>query len=86
MGALVEFIQQSFFALFLWKHPASFVRPLCPVRYRTHCEFFFTETRMIDLLYVTGSVLFFALMIAYAAACNHLGRTADVDHPREGAR
>lgn len=41
---------------------------------------------MIDVLYVAGSVLFFALMIAYAAACNRLGRTADVDQAREHAR
>jgi len=41
---------------------------------------------MIDLLYLVGSVFFFALMIAYAAACNRLGRAADVDQAREDLR
>jgi hypothetical protein len=41
---------------------------------------------MIDLLYVVGAVLFFALMLAYAAACNRLGRAADVRQAREEAR
>ena len=34
---------------------------------------------MIDVLYVVGTVLFFALMIAYTVACNRLGRSADVE-------
>jgi hypothetical protein len=29
---------------------------------------------MRDLLYVVGSVVFFALMIAYVAACARIGR------------
>ena len=34
---------------------------------------------MIDLLYVLASIAFFALMIAYVAACDRLGRAADVE-------
>lgn len=41
---------------------------------------------MIDVLYIVGSVLFFALMIAYAAACDRLGRSVDVDRVREDVR
>jgi hypothetical protein len=37
---------------------------------------------MIDVLYVAGSILFFALMIAYTAACNRLGHGTDVDKIR----
>lgn len=32
---------------------------------------------MIDLLYVAGIVTFFALMFAYVAACERLGRPTD---------
>ena len=31
---------------------------------------------MLDALYLTGSILFFALMAAYVAACERLGRRA----------
>ena len=41
---------------------------------------------MIDVLYVAGTVLFFALMIGYAAACDRLGRSADVERAREDVR
>ena len=41
---------------------------------------------MIDVLYVAGTVLFFALMIGYAAACDRLGRGADVERTAEDAR
>ena len=41
---------------------------------------------MIDVIYVIASVLFFVLMLAYAAACNRLGRTADVEHAGEDVR
>ena len=34
---------------------------------------------MIDLIYVLTTVLFFALMVAYVAACDRLGRGADVE-------
>lgn len=34
---------------------------------------------MIDLIYVLATVLFFALMVAYVAACDRLGRAADVE-------
>ena len=34
---------------------------------------------MIDLIYVLGTVAFFALMLGYVAACERLGRdSADV--------
>lgn len=37
---------------------------------------------MIDLAYTAGSVLFFALMLAYVHACDRLGHTvpAEPDH------
>ena len=41
---------------------------------------------MIDLLYVVGTILFFALMIGYTAACDRLGRTSDVERAPEDAR
>lgn len=34
---------------------------------------------MIDLIYVLTTVLFFASMVAYVAACDRLGRNADVE-------
>jgi hypothetical protein len=34
---------------------------------------------VIDVLYVVTTILFFALMIAYVGACDHLGRSADVE-------
>lgn len=36
---------------------------------------------MIDIIYVLTSILFFALMIWYVAACERLGRAADVERP-----
>ena len=33
---------------------------------------------MIDLLYVAGTLAFFALMIGYVAACARLGGTQEV--------
>ena len=38
---------------------------------------------MIDVLYVVSTVLFFALMLGYTAACDRLGRTADVERAKE---
>jgi hypothetical protein len=32
---------------------------------------------MIDLLYLAGTVAFFALMLAYVAGCERLGHAAD---------
>jgi hypothetical protein len=32
---------------------------------------------MIDILYLLGTVGFFALMLAYTAGCARLGQTAD---------
>lgn len=34
---------------------------------------------MIDMLYMVATILFFALMVAYVAACDRLGRKADVE-------
>jgi len=34
---------------------------------------------VIDLVYVVATILFFALMIVYVAACDRLGRAADVE-------
>jgi hypothetical protein len=32
---------------------------------------------LLDLVYVAGSVAFFALMLAYVAGCERLGRSTD---------
>jgi len=32
---------------------------------------------MYDLLYIAGTIAFFALMLAYIAGCSTLGRDAD---------
>lgn len=40
---------------------------------------------MIDLIYVAATIAFFALMLAYVAACDRLGRTADVERGSEDA-
>jgi hypothetical protein len=34
---------------------------------------------MIDLLYVVGTLAFFALMLAYVAFCERIGRASDAD-------
>ena len=34
---------------------------------------------MIDLAYLAGSVLFFALMLGYVRVCERLGRTASAE-------
>lgn len=34
---------------------------------------------MLDVLYVIGSIAFFALMLAYVAGCARLGQSADRD-------
>ena len=38
---------------------------------------------MIDVVYVVVTICFFALMIAYVAACDRLGRGADVERAPE---
>jgi hypothetical protein len=40
--------------------------------------------QMIDILYVAGTVLFFALMLLYVEACDRLGRVADVERSPDG--
>ena len=40
---------------------------------------------MLDVSYVGGTLLFFALMLAYIAGCARLGRTADVERTSEDA-
>ena len=37
---------------------------------------------MIDLIYVLGTIAFFALMLAYVRGCELLGRTASTDVER----
>ena len=34
---------------------------------------------MMDLIYVAGTVAFFALMLLYVRACERLGRTASAE-------
>jgi hypothetical protein len=41
---------------------------------------------MMDFIYVIGTVVFFALMIAYVAGCDRLGRIADVERVEEDVR
>lgn len=38
---------------------------------------------MMDIIYVVATLLFLALMWLYAAGCERLGRTADVERARE---
>ena len=38
---------------------------------------------MIDIAYIVGTLAFFGLMILYAAGCDRLGRTADVERAEE---
>ena len=38
---------------------------------------------MIDFIYVVATVLFFASMVAYVAACDRLGRDADMERAKE---
>ena len=37
---------------------------------------------MLDFLYVTATIGFFALMLAYVAACARLGRAVDDERQR----
>lgn len=39
-------------------------------------------TTVIDLAYLAGSVLFFALMLGYVRACERLGRTSSAESTR----
>lgn len=41
---------------------------------------------MIDLLYICGTLAFFALMMAYVAACARLGRTDSAEGAANDAR
>jgi hypothetical protein len=36
-------------------------------------------TTVIDLAYLAGTVLFFALMLGYVRACKHLGQISTVE-------
>ncbi len=40
---------------------------------------------MMDLAYVVGSVVFFAVMILYVAGCERLGRTPEADRVQENS-
>jgi hypothetical protein len=41
---------------------------------------------MIDIIYVLATIVFFALMIAYVAACDRLGGAADVEREAKEQR
>ena len=41
---------------------------------------------MLDLIYVLGTLAFFALMLAYVRACAALGTTASAEAERSGAK
>jgi hypothetical protein len=34
---------------------------------------------MLDIIYILGTVAFFALMLAYVAGCERLGKTPDAE-------
>lgn len=38
---------------------------------------------MMDLIYVVATLLFFAVMLAYAAGCARLGRSGDAERAGE---
>ena len=38
---------------------------------------------MIDFIYIAATVAFFGLMLLYVAACDRLGRSADVERTQE---
>ena len=40
------------------------------------------ETAMLDLIYLGGTALFFALMLAFVKACEWLGRDRSADDGR----
>ena len=42
--------------------------------------------KMIDLLYIGGTLAFFALMLAYVAACARLGRANGAEASDDDAR
>lgn len=39
---------------------------------------------MLDLLYIIGTLAFFALMLAYVAGCEYLGRATHAGEPGTG--
>jgi hypothetical protein len=41
---------------------------------------------MVDLLYLAGTVAFFALMLGYVAFCERLGRAGDTGDATTGSR
>jgi len=41
---------------------------------------------VFDLIYVLATLAFFGLMLVYVAACDRLGRSADVEREQEKAR
>lgn len=38
---------------------------------------------MLDVLYVLGTIAFFALMVVYVRACESLGARRDADEPSQ---
>lgn len=41
---------------------------------------------MLDLLYIAGTILFFALMLLYVAACEALGKRTAADASEDRAK
>jgi hypothetical protein len=41
---------------------------------------------MWDVVYIAGTLAFFALMLAYVAACARLGRSSDAEGAADDAR
>ncbi len=41
---------------------------------------------MMDIIYITATLLFFALMLVFVRACARLGQSADVERASEAMR
>ncbi len=41
---------------------------------------------MIDIIYITATLLFFALMLVFVKACDRLGQSADIERASESLR
>jgi len=64
--------------------PWIFMRTSWPEAYASSFSLYTEMDAVLDFIYVLTTILFFALMLAYVAACDRLGRGADVERaPKE---
>jgi hypothetical protein len=64
--------------------PWIFMRISRPDAYRSSFSLSTEMDAVLDFIYVLTTILFFALMLAFVAACDRLGRGADVERgPKE---